>query len=147
MVALIAGTAITLAVSSAAAADWPQWRGPERSNVSAETGLLQEWPKDGPRLLWEAEGLGEGVASVAVASGRVYYPRRMSRGDKIFLTCYTGYGIDRNAPGEMEKLKRHLLYLNRADGKVLWQRDIVPVLPESAYGGYVAWHGYAVNGA
>jgi outer membrane protein assembly factor BamB/precorrin-6B methylase 2 len=50
---------------------WPQWRGPNRSNVSAETGLLRRWPEGGPALAWKAEGLGHGVASVAVAGGRV----------------------------------------------------------------------------
>jgi outer membrane protein assembly factor BamB len=51
---------------------WPQWRGPERSNVVAEAGLLKEWPKEGPPLVWKSEGLGEGVPSVAVAGGRVF---------------------------------------------------------------------------
>ncbi len=30
------------------AGDWPQWRGPNRDGISKETGLLKEWPKDGP---------------------------------------------------------------------------------------------------
>jgi outer membrane protein assembly factor BamB len=51
---------------------WPQWRGPDRSAVSAETGLLQTWPATGPALAWKAAGLGDGVASVAVAGGRVF---------------------------------------------------------------------------
>src|SRR5262249_24402474 len=51
---------------------WPQWRGVDRGNVSSETGLLKKWPKAGPPLAWKFEGLGEGVASVAVAGGRVY---------------------------------------------------------------------------
>jgi outer membrane protein assembly factor BamB len=51
---------------------WPQWRGPERTNVSRETGLLPRWPAEGPPLAWEAQGLGAGAASVAVAAGRVY---------------------------------------------------------------------------
>ncbi len=50
---------------------WPQWRGPIRDNVSTETGLLKKWPKDGPPLLWRVEGLGEGIASVSIAGGRV----------------------------------------------------------------------------
>src|SRR6516225_3417420 len=45
---------------------WPQWRGPDRSNMSRETGLLPKWPEGGPPLVWTASGLGEGVASVAV---------------------------------------------------------------------------------
>lgn len=55
----------------AVAADWPQWRGPERDGISQESGLLQKWPEGGPPLAWKATGLGEGFASVAVAEGRV----------------------------------------------------------------------------
>ena len=51
---------------------WPQWRGPDRTNVSTETGLLPEWPVDGPPLAWKATGLGDGVPSVAVGGGQVY---------------------------------------------------------------------------
>src|SRR5689334_9508 len=52
--------------------DWPQWRGPERSGVSKETGLLKEWPKDGPPLAWKMNGLGGGLSTVSVANGRIY---------------------------------------------------------------------------
>ncbi len=52
--------------------DWPQWRGPNRDVVSADTGLLKEWPKDGPRLLWETKGLGRGYSSIALAGGKVF---------------------------------------------------------------------------
>ena len=38
--------------------DWPQWQGPDRSNVSKETGLMKTWPKDGPKLLWTFEKAG-----------------------------------------------------------------------------------------
>ncbi len=51
---------------------WPQWRGTDRSNRSSETGLLKSWPTNGPPLLWNATGLGTGIASVSVASGRVH---------------------------------------------------------------------------
>jgi len=54
------------------AGHWPQWRGPNRDNVSADSGLLKEWPKDGPPLIWQAEGLGQGIASVSIADGRVF---------------------------------------------------------------------------
>jgi outer membrane protein assembly factor BamB len=52
--------------------DWPQWQGPDRNAVSKETGLLQEWPKDGPPLAWEAKGLGGGYSAPSVAAGRVF---------------------------------------------------------------------------
>jgi outer membrane protein assembly factor BamB len=52
--------------------DWSQWRGPRRDGVSLETGLLKEWPKDGPHLAWEVKGLGKGYSSVVISGGRIY---------------------------------------------------------------------------
>jgi outer membrane protein assembly factor BamB len=58
--------------------DWPQWRGPHRDAVSAETGLLREWPKGGPRLLWNSRkvnggrSVGTGYSSIVVAGGRIF---------------------------------------------------------------------------
>ncbi|MEK6237828.1 MAG: PQQ-like beta-propeller repeat protein, partial [Planctomycetales bacterium] len=52
--------------------DWPQWRGPRRDNISNETGLLQQWPKEGPPLSWRVEGLGTGIASIAVRDGAIF---------------------------------------------------------------------------
>lgn len=54
------------------AADWPQYRGPNRDDVSPETGLLQSWPKEGPKLLWTYEGAGVGYSPPAVIGDRVY---------------------------------------------------------------------------
>ncbi len=54
------------------AADWPQWRGPDRSGISKDTGLLKEWPRDGPPLRWKATDIGTGYSSPAVVGGRVY---------------------------------------------------------------------------
>jgi len=54
------------------AADWPQWRGPERTGRSQETGLLKQWSEDGPKVLWKADDVGKAYASVAVADGRVF---------------------------------------------------------------------------
>jgi len=53
-------------------ADWPQFRGPDRNGKSAETGLQQLWPAQGPALIWEADGLGDGYSSAAIAQGLVY---------------------------------------------------------------------------
>jgi hypothetical protein len=52
--------------------DWPQWQGPERTAQSKETGLLKEWPKDGPPLTWKIKGLGGGDSTPSVAAGRIY---------------------------------------------------------------------------
>jgi len=59
-------------VPATAAHDWPQWQGPNRDAISAETGLLAEWPNDGPPLLWKGTGLGKGLASVAIVGNRAY---------------------------------------------------------------------------
>ncbi len=52
--------------------DWPQWRGPYRDGLSQETGLLEKWPEGGPPLAWKLTGLGQGVAAVVTAKGRLY---------------------------------------------------------------------------
>src|SRR5688572_25285988 len=96
-----------LAVVPLPAADWPQWRGPDRSNVSAETGLLKGWPKDGPPLAWKADGLGDGVAPVSVAGGRV------------FTTGNVGPDVICTARSE-------------ADGKLLWSAKLGPAAKEMA---------------
>lgn len=57
-----------------AAADWPQWRGPERNGLSPEKGLLKTWPKSGPQLVWTYENAGTGYSSPAVVKGKVYIP-------------------------------------------------------------------------
>jgi len=57
---------------SAAANDWPQWRGPQRNGISQETGLLKEWPKDGPELQWKVAAIGSGYSTPAVVGERLY---------------------------------------------------------------------------
>ena len=54
------------------ALDWPQWRGPNRDGISQEKGLLKEWPKEGPKLLWKFEEAGSGYSTPAVVGDRVY---------------------------------------------------------------------------
>lgn len=61
-----------LTTCSAIAGDWPQWRGPNRDDISTETGLLKAWPAGGPPLAWKARGLGVGYSSVAVAGGKIF---------------------------------------------------------------------------
>ncbi|MDQ2856524.1 MAG: PQQ-like beta-propeller repeat protein, partial [Acidobacteriota bacterium] len=54
------------------AQDWPQWRGPNRDGISKETGLLKQWPAEGPPLAWKAKGAGSGYSSFAIAGGRLF---------------------------------------------------------------------------
>ncbi|MCH8333713.1 PQQ-like beta-propeller repeat protein [Candidatus Sumerlaeota bacterium] len=79
--------------------DWPQWRGPDRTGVSTETGLLKSWPKGGPALLWTASGLGEGYGPVSVRGDRVYV--QGTAGSESFVFC-----------------------LERASGEMVWRRAL-----------------------
>lgn len=65
---LVLGTSLALG----APADWPQWRGPNRDGVSPETGLLKEWPAEGPALAWKMTGLGKGLSSVTITGGKLF---------------------------------------------------------------------------
>lgn len=102
----IAAVTISCAVAGAAALarDWPQWRGPDRDGISTETGLLASWPEGGPKLLWQAEGFGKGMASVAVSGGRIYTLGLM-------------------------KGKTHLVCASAADGNVAWTAEVGPGNP------------------
>jgi len=53
-------------------AGWPCFHGPRRDNLSAETGLLQAWPDEGPKLLWTSSDIGHGYSTVAIAGGRIF---------------------------------------------------------------------------
>lgn len=86
VVALAGSVASAPPVTGGAAADdWPQWRGPDRSAVSKDAGLLRQWPEGGPPLVWTAKGVGEGYASVAVTGGRIYTTG--DRGRNQYVTC------------------------------------------------------------
>jgi len=52
--------------------EWPQFHGPRRDNISTETGLLKQWPKGGPRLIWRYSDCGRGYAGVSIAGGRIF---------------------------------------------------------------------------
>ena len=93
---LTSGLCLLAASWFCSAADWPQWRGPHRDGSSTETGLLKQWPADGPKLLWKASGLGAGFATVAVV------------GDRIFTAGDLGESS-------------FVIALNRADGSLLWK--------------------------
>lgn len=75
-----------MAAGAAFGADWPQMGGPDRNNISSETGLAREWPSAGPKVLWTAP-LGEGYGSPSVRDGEVYVLDREGEARDI-LRCY-----------------------------------------------------------
>src|SRR5438105_15611724 len=52
-------------------AEWPQFRGPHRDDISPDQGLLKQWPKNGPRIVWKAKGIGSGYSIVTLAGGTI----------------------------------------------------------------------------
>ncbi|MDG2384715.1 MAG: PQQ-binding-like beta-propeller repeat protein [Pirellulaceae bacterium] len=114
-------------VSTAVADDWLQFRGADGQGASAEKGLPQVWNSQ-ENLVWKSPLPGFGSSSPIVL------------GDRIYLTCYSGYGIDREAEEQMSDLRLHLLCVSIRDGSLLWQQAVQPELPESER---VRDHGYA----
>jgi outer membrane protein assembly factor BamB len=102
---LLALIVLGLPAFSLVAADWPQWRGPERNGISQETGLLKEWPQGGPKLLWQVKDLGEGYSTPAVV------------GDRLYLI--SNRGMD----------NEFVQALSAADGKQIWETKIGKVGP------------------
>jgi outer membrane protein assembly factor BamB len=86
--------------------DWPQWRGPNRDGHSPDKGLLKEWPKAGPTLVWEAKGAGRGYASVVIARGKVF-----TMGD---------------GPSIAADKDEYVICFDAANGKPLWKAKLGP---------------------
>src|SRR5712672_3637460 len=77
--------------SSASASDWPQWQGPDRNAISKESGLLKEWPKDGPPLAWRITGLGGGDGAPSVAAGKIFGMSHRGEDEVVFALSETDY--------------------------------------------------------
>jgi outer membrane protein assembly factor BamB len=106
--------AFALTAGAARADDWPQWLGPQRDGVWRETGILDKFPKDGPKLRWRTP-VGGGYAGPAMADGRVYVMDRvLGEGEKDPENPFK----ETSSAGE-----ERVLCLNEADGKVLWKRS------------------------
>src|SRR5215213_8801515 len=74
-----------IAIAQSNTANWPQWRGPNRDGISNDTGLLKQWPAEGPPLVWKATGAGRGYSSFSVANGRLF--TMGLRGDREFVVA------------------------------------------------------------
>ena len=86
LVAMTVILALSAVASNRAFDDWPQWRGLKRDGVSAERGLLKDWPAGGPPVAWRATGAGSGYSSFSAAHGRLY--TLGARGDTEYLMAY-----------------------------------------------------------
>jgi len=140
-----------LALASASAADWPQWRGPNRNGVSQEKGLRKEWPKEGPPLLWKATGIGKGYSTPAVLGDRLYLDGSegvdnefvealaVKDGAKIWSTRLGAVGIPKQQPNfptarSTPTVENDFLYAlgsdgdlvcaGTASGKIKWKKSL-----------------------
>jgi outer membrane protein assembly factor BamB len=140
----------SILASTVAAADWPQWRGPDRTGISQETGLLKEWPKDGPKLLWQVKNIDSGYSTPAVVGDRIYllsnkgmddeYVQALSvkEGKQIWADRLGKVGPNKgmNFPGARSTptIDGELLYtlgsdgdlacLEAASGKIRWHKNL-----------------------
>lgn len=99
---------LLLTATALRAGDWPHWRGPDRDDISKETGLLKEWPKEGPSRAWLNGDAGIGYSGFAVVNGKLF--TMGAREDTEFLIC-----------------------LDVKDGKELWSARIGSLL-QNGYG-------------
>ncbi len=97
---LYVGCYFVILTTYVTAADWPQWRGPNRDGISHETELLKEWPKDGPKQIWKVTDIGKGYSTPAVV------------GDRIFLLA--NQGLD----------DEYVAALSVADGSKVWSATL-----------------------
>ena len=117
-------------ITSQTEADWLRFRGPNGTGKSDST-LPVSWTPDA-NVAWKGELPGPGVSCPIVV------------GDRVFVTCYSGYGIERENPGDIKNLMRHLVCFDAKTGEKKWQRDIPAAQPEDPYTGIgVTAHGYA----
>ncbi|HIA18684.1 MAG TPA: polyvinylalcohol dehydrogenase, partial [Planctomycetaceae bacterium] len=54
------------------AGDWPGWRGPQRTDVSTESGLLKSWGDKGPTQLWSYDNAGLGYGGPAIVGKQMF---------------------------------------------------------------------------
>jgi outer membrane protein assembly factor BamB len=133
---------------SASGGDWPQFRGTDRNNISAETGLLRSWPSQGPKVLWKT-AVCEGYAGAAIKDGRVYLNDYNDQKKEHLIRCLSladgkdiwqwsypvevrpNHGITRTVPAIGQKLvfsldpKCRFHALDAKTGKVIWQKNLV----------------------
>ena len=113
LILLVNSTALFAQPGTPSKFDWPQWQGPNRDGISKETGLLQNWPKGGPKLLWKINGIGASYSTPSIAAGRIF--------------------LMGNKGKDKDKIE-YLYALDERDGKQLWQLSIGPVRHDG--GGY-----------
>ena len=100
---LIVGLILTFSECTLIAQDageWPSFHGPDRTNKSSETGLLKEWPEEGPELAWSVSGLGEGYSTVSIAEGYLFTAGIIDKTTYVFAFDLNGKLIWKKPNGQ-----------------------------------------------
>ena len=106
MSAFLLAAALLAAGEAPASLDWPQWRGPGGTGVSAATGLPETWSAT-ENIRWRAALPGRGLSCPVAQGGRVY------------VTASSGAKDDR----------LHFLAFDATSGKLAWERRFRAVVP------------------
>lgn len=117
---------VVFLIQTVHAENWPQFRGPGGLGISDATNLPVTWSET-ENVAWKTAMPGYGSSSPIALDG------------KLYVTCYSGYGAGRNR-GRMVDLTLHVVCVDSQTGKILWDKQIKPILPESKS---VREHGYA----
>lgn len=131
LLALFVTCGLALAGVPAIGEGWLRFRGPNGSGKSLESNPAPVTWSESENLRWKFELPGPGSSCPIVV------------GDRVFVTCWSGYGVDANEPGDQQQLMRHLTCVDRNTGEALWTKDIAPYLPEDEYRGMFIENGYA----
>src|ERR1035441_5781249 len=143
---LILIVAAALLAANAPAADWPQWRGPNRNGISSER-VSAVWSADGPKVLWRAS-IGTGFSSISISQGRAYTMGNTNNEDTVWCfdatngktlwrhtyTAQLGPQWYEGGPGSRPTVDNNRVFtiskwgdvfcFDAAKGTVLWQRDL-----------------------
>jgi outer membrane protein assembly factor BamB len=125
-------TSLSLVCVVAIADDWPRFRGLAGSGVTTDPKSVPHTWSPTTNVAWKSKLPGPGASSPIIIGG------------KVFVTCYSGYGVTRQRESEIGDLVRHVVCVDLRTGKFIWQRDVDASLPEdSYYDTGVSSHGYA----
>jgi len=126
---MLSCSVVAIFLSSSIAEDWTRFRGDAGAGISKKAAPTK-WDAD-TNIKWKAKLPGPGSSCPIVVEDRVY------------LTCYTGYGMEAKNPGNVSDLKRHLLCFDRASGKEVWRTTVDSDNDEDPFQGFITHHGYA----
>jgi outer membrane protein assembly factor BamB len=114
----------------APAADWPQFRGPDATGVSAETGLPDAWSAT-ENVAWKVPIPGRGWSSPIVWGEKVFITTAVGEGKEDAPKKGLYFGGNRDAPPASPH-RWVVLCLDLETGKTLWERTVHQGLPSRA---------------